>query len=264
MKLNGFPIIGLMLVLFNSLNAQEMTAREIVDRYDARDDGHTLEQDILMVLVDKHGNQRVREIKSYEKKYGLDEYRVMFFKSPTDIQNTGFLTYDYKDKTKDEKQWLYLPAIKKVKRIPSTDKSSSFMGSDFSYFDMTNRNLDAYSYKILKETMVKGDKVWVIEAIPNTEEEIEESGYTKSILLIRQNDYVGVRGIFYMKNNKTKFLDVKEMHLQNGIWVYDKVSMTTKKGKHTIHKTFLINSNIKVNQPIEDVVFTSRRLIKGA
>lgn len=262
-KLKQVVVLALISVFFNSLLAEELTARQIVERYDSRNDGRTLEQDILMVLIDKDGKKRIRKIKSYEKKFGLDEYRAMYFKSPTDIKNTAFLTYDYKDKNKEEKQWLYLPAIKKVKRIPSGNKSSSFMGSDFSYFDMTNRDLDEYTYTILKETSVRGHKVWVIKAISKSEEEIKKSGYVKSILLIRQDNYVGVRGIFSMKNNKTKFLDVKEMHLQDGIWVYDKVSMTTKKGRDTIHSTLLINSNIRLNAPIKDAIFTVKRLEKG-
>lgn len=262
-KFKQVLILAFISVLFNSLFAKELTARQIVDRYDARDEGNTLEQDIFMILIDKNGKKRVREIKSYEKKHGLGEYKIMYFKSPTDIKNTAFLTHEYKDKNKEEKQWLYLPAIKKVKRIPSANKSSSFMGSDFSYFDMTKRNLDEYTYKILKETRVRGHKVWVIQAIAKTEKEIKKSGYIKSILLIRQDNYVGVRGIFSMKNNKTKFLDVREMHDQNGIWIYDKVSMTTKKGREILHSTLLINSNIRLNTPIEDVVFTVRRLGQG-
>ena len=254
----------LMLSVYStSITAQEMTAREIMDRYDARDDGNTLVQDIRMILIDKNGNKRVREILSYEKKYDVDEYRVMFFKTPTDIHNTGFLTYDYKDSTREDKQWLYLPAIKKVKRIPTVDKSSSFMGSDFSYFDMTDRDLDKYTFRIIKESKVRGNKVWMIEAIPNDEEEIKKSGYTKSILFIRQKDYVGVRAILIMKNSKKKLLDVKEMHKQDGVWVFDKVKMITKKGRKTIHTTILLNSNIKLNTNVKDVIFTARRLEKG-
>ena len=245
------------------LAADDAKARAIMEKVDARDDGQTLEQDMLMVLIDKNGNTRNRDIKSYGKDFGEDEYRIMFFKSPADVKNTAFLTYDYDDSSRDDDQWLYLPALKKVKRIPTSDKSSSFMGSDFSYFDMTDRDLEDYDFKLLKETKVRGNKAWMIQAIPRTAEVVKESGYTKSIALVRQDNYVVVRSIGFMKNNRKKYLDVKKLHKQDGVWLIDEMTMTTKKGKSTVHKTILKFSNVKLNKAIDDNMFTTRRLEKG-
>ncbi len=245
------------------LAADDAKARAIMEKVDARDDGQTLEQDMLMVLIDKNGNTRNRDIKSYGKDFGEDEYRIMFFKSPADVKNTAFLTYDYDDSSRDDDQWLYLPALKKVKRIPTSDKSSSFMGSDFSYFDMTDRDLEDYDFKLLKETKVRGNKAWMIQAIPRTAEVVKESGYTKSIALVRQDNYVVIRSIGFMKNNRKKYLDVKKLHKQDGVWLIDEMTMTTKKGKSTVHKTILKFSNVKLNKAIDDNMFTTRRLEKG-
>ncbi|HHB95077.1 MAG TPA: outer membrane lipoprotein-sorting protein, partial [Campylobacterales bacterium] len=92
--------------------ADDANARAIMEKVDARDDGQTLEQDMLMVLIDKNGKQRTRDLKSYSKDFGADEHRTLFFKSPSDVKNTAFLTYDYDDASKDDDQWLYLPALK--------------------------------------------------------------------------------------------------------------------------------------------------------
>ena len=254
--------IGVSLVTTNAL-ADDPKARAIMEKVDARDDGKTLEQDMLMVLIDKNGKQRTRDMKSYGKDFGEDEYRIMFFKSPADVKNTAFLTYDYDDASKDDDQWLYLPALKKVKRIPTSDKSSSFMGSDFSYFDMTDRDLEDYDFKLLKETAVRGKKVWMIEALPRNEEIIKESGYTKTIALVRQDNYMVVRSIGFMKGNKKKYLDVVRLHQEQGVWLPDEMTMTTKKGKSTVHKTILKFSHIKLNKAINDSMFTTRRLEKG-
>ncbi len=243
--------------------ADDANARAIMEKVDARDDGATIEQDMLMVLIDKNGNQRVRDLKSYSKDFGADEHKILFFKSPSDVKNTAFLTYDYDDPTKDDDQWLYLPALKKVKRIPSADKSSSFMGSDFSYFDMTDRDLEDYDYKLLKETKVRGHDAWMIEALPRNQKVIDESGYKKSIGIIRKDNYMVVRAINFMMNGKKKYLDLKKIHKQDGIWLVDEMTMTTKKAKETIHKTILKFSNIKLNQNIDDDMFTTRRLEKG-
>ncbi|TET87320.1 MAG: outer membrane lipoprotein-sorting protein [Sulfurovum sp.] len=254
--------LGLSLITTNLL-ADDAKARAIMEKVDARDDGTTLEQDMLMILIDKNGKKRTRDIKSYGKDFGVDEHRIMFFKSPADVKNTAFLTYDYDNAKRDDDQWLYLPALKKVKRIPSADKSSSFMGSDFSYFDMTDRDLEDYDFKLLKETEVRGKKAWMIESIPRNNKVIKESGYTKSIALVRQDNYVVVRAINFMKNGKKKYLDVRRLHKEKGVWLPDEMTMTTKKGKSTVHKTILKFSNIKLNKAIDNSMFTTRRLEKG-
>jgi len=243
--------------------ADDPTARAIMEKVDARDEGDTLEQDMLMILIDKNGNQRTRDLKSYAKDFGVDNHRTIFFKSPADVKNTAFLTYDYDDGARDDDQWLYLPALKKVKRIPSTDKSSSFMGSDFSYFDMTDRDLEDYDFKLLKETEVRGHPAWMIESTPRNQAIIDESGYEKTIAIVRKDNHVLVRAINFMTNGKKKYLDIKQLHQENGIWLIDEMTMTTKKGNRTLHKTILTFSNITLNGVIKDNVFTTRRLEKG-
>jgi len=250
-------------ILTTSLLADDAKARVIMEKVDARDDGKTLEENMVMILIDKNGKKRTRNLHTYSKDFGPDEHKIMFFKSPADVKNTAFLTYDYDNAKKDDDQWLYLPALKKVKRIPSSDKSSSFMGSDFSYFDMTDRDLEDYDFKLLKETKVRGKEAWMIEATPRTKKVIKESGYTKTIGIVRKDNHVVVRSIGFLRNGKKKYLDITKLHQKDGIWIPDEMIMTTKKGKNTIHKTILRFSNIKLNKTIPNSIFTTRRLEKG-
>jgi len=262
MRKKIFLATTLTALLGTSLMA-DAAARAIAQRVHDRDDGKSLIQDMTMTLIDKNGKKRVRTIKTFSKDKGEDEQRIMFFKSPADVKDTAFLTYDYEDSSKDDDQWLYLPALKKVKRIPTSDKSSSFMGSDFSYYDMTDRDVDDFSYKILKHVKVRGKDTTMIESIPKTKEVIDESGYTKTIGLVREDIDMVVRSIGFLKNGKKKYLDITKMHKQDGIWVIDEMVMTTKKGRETVHKTILNFDNIQVNPPIKDEMFTTRRLQKG-
>ena len=250
-------------ILTTSLLADDAKARAIMQKVNDRDDGKSIQQDMQMILIDKKGKQRKRNMRSFGKDYGKDIYKLMFFKSPADVKNTGFLTYDYAKTGKDDDQWLYLPALKKVKRIPSSDKSSSFMGSDFSYDDMTKMNLNDYNFKLLKDTKVRGHDAWMIESTPRTKKVMKESGCTKSIGIIRKDNYVAVRSIGFMRGGKKKYMDVTRMHKQKGIWVVDTMSMTTKKGKNTLHKTVMRSSNTKLNITIDDSMFKTRRLEKG-
>ena len=263
MKKTVMTVILGVALLSNSIMADDAKARGIMQKVNDRDEGNTLEQDLLMVLIDSKGNKRTRDIKSYSKKHGKDDYQVMFFKSPADVKNTAFLTYDYEAKNKDDDQWLYLPALKKVKRIPGSDKSSSFMGSDFSYSDMTKTNINDFNFKFLKDTKVRGHAAWMIESIPRSKKVLKETGYTKSIQVVRKDNYVVVRTIGFMRGGKKKYMDAKRMHKQSGIWIVDEMSMTTKKGKKTLHKTIMRFSHTKLNKPISDSQFTTRRIQKG-
>ena len=244
--------------------AEELTAREIMERVDARDDGDYSTQDLKMVLIDKRGNQRIRELRSFGRDEGEDEYSIMFFLSPPDVEDTGFLTYDYKDEAKDDDQWLFLPALNRSKRIASSDKSGSFMGSDFSYADMTERPLDDYQYTLMKETEVDGKPVWQIETLPITEREKDQTGYTKSVLFVRKDIFLVVRSVNFVKKGKRlKYFDAKKVEEIDGIWVATEMHMTTKKGKKTLHKTVLTANNVRFNQDIDDDFFSVRQLEKG-
>jgi len=246
-----------------TLLAEDINPESIMVKVDARDDGKSLEENMEMILIDENNKKRVRNLHSYSKDFGKDEYKIMFFKSPKELKNIGLLTYDYKDTNKDDGQWIYLTDLKKTKRIPSADKSSSFMGSDFSYYDTTKINIEDFKFKILKEIQVKGYDAWVIESIPKNEKVIEESGYQKSIFIIRKDNYVIIRAIHFMNNNVRKYMEVTELHKENNIWLIDSVSMSTKKDKYLLHKTIINYSDQQLNKSLSDNIFTTRRLEKG-
>jgi hypothetical protein len=263
--MRSIKLLILALSLFAAQSAfAAMSAREIMQAVDDRDDGDNRVADMKMVLIDKNGDKRTRIIRSFDKDKGEDKQRIMFFTSPADVEDTAFLTYDYDAYEKDDDQWLYLPALRKTKRIASSDKSGSFMGSDFNYADMTRKNLDAYDFKILKEDEVRSEKVWLIEALPKTREEIEETGYEKSIAFVRQDNFVVVRAVHWVnEGNKLKYQDVSGLEKIDGIWTITAMSMTTKKGKTTLHKTELYFDNVKYNQELSEQMFSVRRLEKG-
>jgi outer membrane lipoprotein-sorting protein len=244
--------------------ADDPKARAIMEKVDARDDGDRQAADMQMILIDKNGNQRKRSIRSFSRDMGEDSYRLMFFIEPADVRDTGFLTYDYDDPDRDDDQWLYLPALRKTKRIASSDKSGSFMGSDLSYADMTSRDLDDYDFTLKKEMDVKGHPVWLIESIPRNKKVIKETGYTKSLLFVRQDNYYVVRGIHWVKDGGyLKYIDTRTLEQIDGVWVGTEMHITKKKGKIMAHKTELYWRNVRFNQDLADDLFTIRRLEKG-
>ncbi|WP_232363756.1 outer membrane lipoprotein-sorting protein [Desulfogranum japonicum] len=266
-----FPAITLSLIFLvpsTGTLAGTPDARQIMEQVDARDDGDRSISDIQMILIDRNGAQRTRTLISYGLDKGEDKYRMMMFLSPADVKETGFLTYDYDAPGKDDDQWLYLPALRKVKRIATGDKTGSFVGSDFSYADLTDRRLSDYDYSFhpkQSEIEVYGKKCWVIDSVPVSQDVIDETGYTKSISFVRQDNFVVIRSINYLEDGgKTKYYDVKELEQIDGIWTEKEIHMTTKKGKSVLHQTILSMRNIRFNQEsVNDELFTTRRLEKG-
>ena len=114
--------------------ADDAKARDIMQKVEARNDGDHMTSQLEMILIDKNKKERIRKIKSFTKDKGKDTHRLMFFIHPPEVKNTGFLTYDYEDPEKDDDQWLYLPELRKTKRIAASDNSASFMGSDLNLF----------------------------------------------------------------------------------------------------------------------------------
>jgi hypothetical protein len=241
-----------------------LDAREIMQRVEDRDDGDRQTGDLEMLLIDRNENMRVRKLRSFARDVGKDTQYIMFFLSPADVKDTGFLTYDYDDPARDDDQWLYLPALKKSKRIASSDKSGSFMGSDFNYADMTDREVELYDYELMQETDVGGQRCWQIKAVPKSREEIDRTGYKQSIYFVRQDNYVVVRALHWLqKGERLRYYEVKSLELIEGIWVATEMTMVTRKGDQVQHRTLLRNSNVRFNQPLDEQLFTVRQLEKG-
>lgn len=239
-------------------------AREIMQRVNDRDDGDNQTSDMEMILIDRKKKRRVRTIRAFNKDRGKDTLALSFFLSPADVKNTGFLTYDYDAPGKNDDQWLYLPALRKTKRIASDDKSGSFMGSDFNYSDLTEPDLEDYDLTLMKETEVNGKMTWQIQSVPRSKAIAEETGYKKSIFWVRQDIYMIVRSIRWInKSNKLKYMQFKKIKQIDGIWVATQLQAVTKEGKRTSHSTIINISNIKYNQPLKESFFTVRQLEKG-
>jgi len=261
-KLVKWLMVSAFAVMAPVASAASLTAQEIVAQVDALEQANTSESTLQMILVDKKGNQRSRTMNSQTKMFGDDEYKLLFFTAPANVKGTGFLTYDY-DGEKEDDQWLYLPALGKSKRIAAADKSGSFMGSDFTYSDMTQRNIEDYSYTLLQEKTVADTDTWVIETTPKSQQVMDTTGYLKSYMFVRQDNFVVIQAIHMMPDNYRKYMSVNALEQIDGIWVATEIEMKTTQGNTRQHSTVLKLSNITNNQPIDDQIFSLRELVKG-
>ena len=187
------------------LLAQAQTPEEqglaIAVEADQRDEGWgDSESTMTMVLRNKHGQESVREMRNRSLEVDGDgDKSLIIFDQPKDVRGTALLTFSHKDGNDD--QWLYLPALKRVKRIASNNKSGPFMGSEFAYEDISSQEVEKYTYKFLREEPCGELNCFVIERYPVD----EKSGYTKQISWIDSSEY---------RAQKIDFYDRKKSHLK--------------------------------------------------
>jgi len=192
--------LGVTALSLLSFNAYAETPEEkglaIAKEADARDNGWgDSTANMKMVLVNKQGETSEREIRTKTLEImGDGDKGLTIFDKPRDIRGTAFLTFSHVTGADD--QWLYLPALKRVKRISSRNKSGPFMGSEFAYEDMSSQEVDKYTYKYLKDEACPGDAsltCFVSERYPVD----EFSGYTKQVGWVDQTHYRPMKIDFY-------------------------------------------------------------------
>ena len=253
-KFKLFAIATLLVASFGA-NAQ-MTGREIVDKAYNLPAGDDVTSTLTMTLENKSGQTRVRKIKQFSKDFGKVEKSIMFFLSPADVKNTSFMNWTY-DGDKSDDQWIYLPALKKVKRISSDSKSDYFMGSDFTYDDLGDRKLDADTHKLLREETLDGHECYVVESISKDEDYM----YSKTITWIRKDNFVGMKKEFYDEDEELlKVLTIKKVEQIKGYWVISHSEMKSVQKNHT---TNIELSNIKINTGVPSSKFSERMMTRG-
>lgn len=244
-------------VLGSILSAQEITGLKIIENVYNRPTGVDQTADLTMSLINSRGDSRVRVINQFLKDFGDLEKKIMFFVSPADVYNTSFMNWSYDEAGKDDDQWIYLPALKRVKRISSDSKSDYFMGSDFTYDDLGDRHPSADTHKLLREEKLDGEMCYVVESTPKEEEYM----YSKTITWIVKDKWIGKKKEFYDEDNELlKTLTVKETVKIDEIII---ITLSEMYNVQSEHKTVMKLENVQVNSGVSDNKFTERMMKRG-
>jgi outer membrane lipoprotein-sorting protein len=210
--------------------------------------------DLTMVLINKRGNERVRKLRTKRKDYGNGEAKsVAYFLAPADVKGTAFLVWQHADQPNDV--FIYLPAMKKIRRIASEQKQQSFMGSDFSYADMENDDVDDAEHRILSEEDLDGRPCWVIESIPKPD---SDSEYGKLTSWVGKVEFIPYKVAFDDKKGRPyKIMNV----LRTGPVGEDILPLHfSMENVQKNHKTELSLEKIEIDQEISDKEFTHRAI----
>ena len=253
--------ITLLLVTGVQAGTSAQTGREITqkerDLHRSRD-----EQEIsLMRLVNKAGETKERRMVSYVLMDSENLAKTLIrFLAPRDIENTGLLTWEAKNG--DDDQWLYLPATRKPKRIPSSGKKNRFMGTDFAFEDLRPENLALHTHTLIGSETVDGKDCYVIEAVPATERQAGDSGYGKRKSWIRKDIHLTVKREYYDKKGKLEKVETRRnlVNVKGGMWRANEVEM------HDVRigsRTIVVTQSRSLDQGLNTSFFTEANLTRG-
>ena len=228
----------------------------IAQEADKRDTGFgDFTADMRMILRNKHGQESERRMRLRTLEVEEDgDKSLTIFDTPRDVKGTAFLNFTHKKG--DDDQWLYLPALKRVKRISSRNKSGSFMGSEFAYEDISSQEVEKYTYKWIRDEVYDGKECFVVERYPVDK---KNSGYTRQVSWIDKSEYREWKVEYYdRKNSLLKNLTIKEYKKYlDKYWRPDEMNMVNhQNGK----STKLVLSNYKFRTGLKDRDFSQNSL----
>lgn len=233
-----------------------MTGQELAQRVYDRYVGNNSWAEVTMELVNRQGQKRLRKLTMISQDKEGKRYSLIRFLTPADIAGTGFLSLEKDDGSTE--QFLYLPALKRVRRVVSSQKGRSFVNSDFSYEDMERRPLSDATYKILGEKKVGNLDCWILESrmLPRA-----KSKYFKIVSYVPKGLFLSIEAEYYDRQGRLiKHYQVYKLEKIQGIWTPLFFEMQSLKKKHLTRMEILkiVYNDTKVDQGIFTKNYLSR------
>jgi hypothetical protein len=254
MKKRMIPYL-LLLPLFQAV-AQQPDAGTIMNTSRELTLTGSLSANLTLTITEKNGSVRARRISMFSKSFpDGTEKRAIKFLEPADVRGTAMLIYDNKNSA--DEMWIYLPALKKTRRIVSNEKGKSFMSSEFSNADMSSPAQSDFTNRHLENS--GNDNQWIIESKPVNDDKAEEYGYSRKISYLNADKNEIQRMEFYNFDNKLyKVIEIRAIQPgENGRYIIrDMVARNLINGRSSEIKF----ENITMNAVIDDNIFTLQNL----
>jgi outer membrane lipoprotein-sorting protein len=242
-------------------SAEELTAEAVMQRNFVALKIADSTADATFTLRNADGQERVRKTLTWTKLQpnGSDNMRLVRFLSPQDVRSTATLTIENADR--DDDIWIYLPALKKTRRLLASNKKDSFVGTDFSYGDIIGFKVAEWRHAILREEALEGAPCYVVESVPGSAEVQENSGYSKRLQWIRKDNFIAVKGEFYDASGRLlktiAAAELREIDPAKGRW---QAMRLEARNVQTGHSTTIELQNLKANQGLSAQQFAAREL----
>jgi hypothetical protein len=230
----------------------------------ARDDGAVLSRRLVMDLIAADGSVRTRSVRAFRRQLDGERRSVLFFEEPAAVKGTAFLSWDYADPARPDDQWLYLPELRKTRRIALAERGRAFLGTDLSFDDMkkeTKVEASDYRWNSIREEQGEGGRLVVVEGTAREERIARETGYGR----IRMHVDAGLwmpRLVEYWAPDGAPLKTVRLLDLEqvDGIWVATRIEAANLQ---TGHRTVLRFEQIDAVSPIPEDLFGEGSLRRG-
>lgn len=245
-----FFIFAISCILLFASSVYGITGKELAKKIDKKKSPEDAKSNTTMLLTNKNGKTQSKTIRSIQK--DDNKKQIIWFLSPARDKGVAFLKIEHKNK--DDEMCLWLPAFKKIRRIRTSDKSDSFMGSDMSYEDMTTRDIDEYKYKLIKEEKIDSINYYVLKSVPLPK---TESTYNYIISWVNKKNLTIVKEKFFDKNDKLYKIKNTKYKEIDGYYTPIKFFMKDVQGEHTTKITI---TNIELDTGVKDYLFQEKNL----
>ena len=200
-----------------------------------------------VITVEEKGKTKRKAWRSWRLGWGPEAAGLIQFQEPAEVKGVGLLTLSHAGKPSE--QWFYAPAIDRDRRVAKQEKSTRFLGTHFTYEDMEERDLEAFTYTLLAEESLSGTPCFKVEAVPKPE---EDSQYSKLVFWVLQGRYVTIRVETYVLGSLRRVFEGSDVRDVSGIPIVHAWSLTDTKRSGT---TRLAVANVRVNPPIDGRLF---------
>jgi hypothetical protein len=220
---------------------------------------------LKMSIRDRSGS-RERLLSMWTKRFDDARKTLILIEQPAEVRNMGFLSVDYRTGNRTDEQWLYLPKLHRVSRVPSSGKADAFVGSDFSIFDLSQQDPDNYDVAMADANGKVGDDAcWVIDGKPRNDTVRKESGYEKAQFWVSKAKLVVLQFKATLAGAKrAKYFKAADVRDDHGIWTARRLQMRTLEGSDVISETTVEVLAIDNGAPgVSDADFTQQRLERG-
>lgn len=257
----GAALIAMVCAAQGDARAAELTAEQIMAKNFVAMKVTDSVAEAVFTLTNADGQQRIRKTITWTKlqENGTDNMRVVRFLSPPDVRSTATLTVEHSER--DDDIWIYLPALKKTRRLLASNKKDSFVGTDFSYGDIIGFKVGEWRHTLDKEEVLDGARCYVVTSVPVTMAVQEASGYTKRVQWIRADSFIAVKGEFYDLSGRllktTTASDIRHVDPKKDRWQPMRLEA---RNVQTGHSTVIEFKDFKANQGLSDRKFSAREL----
>lgn len=237
-------------------------ADEIIRQARDRDDGKSFVSNVVLTLQDKNGGKRTREFVYLQKDYEQDDKFTIFFTSPSDVRGVAFhIINPHELIAEEDRQWMYLPVSRQTRRISTTDKRGSFMGSNYAYTDLDKLRVEDFHQEITGSELINGRECNLLTRTPVSRDVINKTGYHKVHIWIDKENHLVMRQDFFdIKGVMFKQMKTLEVGTIDGV---DSILLSTT--DHLINgtKSEMRFNDLRYNIPLDDKLFTQGVIRSG-